>query len=127
MRILHVIHRYAPAIGGSETWCAGLAHWQVAHGHTVTVLTHRAVEEAELWTRAPAPSCIALGTDDRIAGVRVHRVPVEHPTPIFTRLLGRFGLWAWTGALSSPLAGFAYALAREHDVVHAHTIPLAHA
>jgi glycosyltransferase involved in cell wall biosynthesis len=126
VRILHVIHRYPPAIGGSETWCAGLARWQARQGHEVTVVTHRVVEEDELWSRPTPPSAVAVGPDDVDQGVRVRRCAVEAPRPAVARALGRAGLGAWTGAASSELAGTALRLARRSDVVHAHTVPLVH-
>jgi glycosyltransferase involved in cell wall biosynthesis len=39
MRILHVTDAFAPHVGGIETFVAGLAARQQAHGHEVTVLT----------------------------------------------------------------------------------------
>ncbi len=126
MRILHVIHRYPPAIGGSESWCAGVARWQAQHGHEVTVLTLRAVEEDELWDRTGSPGPVAVGAEDRDAGVRVRRCAVETPGAALQKLLHRRGLWAWTGALSPEFCGRLVRLAAASDVVHGHTVPLAH-
>ena len=52
MRVVHVIQRYAPAIGGSETWCREVALRQVRRGHRVRVLTLDIM--TELSTRVPA-------------------------------------------------------------------------
>jgi glycosyltransferase involved in cell wall biosynthesis len=126
MRILHVIHRFPPAIGGSESWCAGLARWQAMRGHEVTVHTLRAVEEDELWDRACGPGPVAVGAADCDGGVRVRRCAVETPGATVQKLLHRRGLWPWTGALSAEFCGLLARLARANDVVHGHTVPLAH-
>ena len=81
MRILHVIHRYPPAIGGGEFWCAGLARWQAAQGHRVRVATLRAVDDDELWGEAVwgpdlddvQPRAVAVGRHDLQDGVEVLR------------------------------------------------------
>jgi glycosyltransferase involved in cell wall biosynthesis len=125
VRILHVIHRYPPAIGGSESWCAGIARWQADHGHEVTVLTLRAVEEDELWDGA-GPGPIAVGGADLDGGVRIVRYAAGRPGTTLRAMLGRLDLWEWTGALSGELAATAARLARTADIVHAHTVPLAH-
>src|SRR6059058_2865457 len=39
LRIAHFIHRYPPALGGSEAYFARLGRYLVARGHTVTVFT----------------------------------------------------------------------------------------
>jgi glycogen(starch) synthase len=126
MRILHVIHRYPPAIGGSETWCAGIARWQAAHGHRVTVLTLRAVDEDELWGEARDPVPTAVGVADCDAGVRVRRCAVGWSGPALRKLLAERGLWIWSGALSAEFCGQLVRLARSNDIVHGHTVPAAH-
>jgi len=127
VRILHVIHRYSPAIGGSESWCAGIARWQADQGHEVTVVTLRAVDEDELWNGAVPVGPTAVGATDIERGVRIVRCPVGRPGPALRTMLGRLDLWAWTGAASAELAATAIRLARTCDIVHAHTIPLVHA
>ncbi len=126
MRILHVIHRFPPAIGGSESWCAGVARWQAKHGHEVTVHTLRAVEEDQLWNRAYGPGPVAVGGADSQGGVCVRRCAVETPGTAVQKLLHWRGLWPWTGALSAEFCGLLVRLAAANDVIHAHTVPLAH-
>src|SRR5437762_804444 len=101
VRILHVIHRYPPALGGGELWCAGLAAWQAAQGHEVDVLTLRATGDDELWgpdlwsgpDDAPprAPRALALGRFDRRDGVAIRRCAVEPPNWGLGRALARMG------------------------------------
>jgi len=44
MRILHVTHQYAPAIGGAEKYIVDLSEELVRRGHQVDVLTSRALD-----------------------------------------------------------------------------------
>ncbi|MCB0047499.1 MAG: glycosyltransferase family 4 protein [Caldilineaceae bacterium] len=44
MRILHVTHQYAPAIGGSEQYITQLSEEMARRGHTVSVFTSRSVD-----------------------------------------------------------------------------------
>lgn len=75
MRILHVIQRYWPAIGGAETHMRELSRRFAADGHQVTVVTTDALDFELLSTpggrRIPAQ-------EERLDGVRVLRFPVHH-------------------------------------------------
>jgi glycogen(starch) synthase len=75
MRILHIIQRYWPAVGGSEAHMRELSRRLAADGHAITVLTtdaldyealfcpgHRRLEEHEAWD----------------GGVHILRFPVRH-------------------------------------------------
>jgi glycosyltransferase involved in cell wall biosynthesis len=44
MRVLHVSHQYAPAIGGSERYIIDLSEEMVHRGHQVDIFTSRAVD-----------------------------------------------------------------------------------
>ncbi len=39
MKVLHLIQRYPPAVGGSETWCREVCRYLAAAGDEVKVLT----------------------------------------------------------------------------------------
>ncbi len=50
MKILHVIHRYPPAIGGSEVWLREIAQRLAKHhGHRIEVRALAVHEEQEYW------------------------------------------------------------------------------
>lgn len=121
MRILHVVQRYPPAIGGAEAWCAGLARWQVRAGHDVRVLTLTAVTDDELVGDRPrAIGSFALGRTDVDDGVRVWRYapsPVGYAT---IRLLERMGLDVLGWNQSAELYGVLPAVVQRADVVHVH-------
>lgn len=65
MRVLHVSHQYAPAIGGSERYITDLSEVLAARGHTIDVFTSRAVDY-QSWKSV-------LPKRDRVNGVNIHR------------------------------------------------------
>ncbi len=70
MRVAHFIHRYPPALGGSEAYFARLSRWLAASGDEVTVFTSNAVDLEALWS--PAGRCLPAGVT-REDGVEVRR------------------------------------------------------
>jgi glycosyltransferase involved in cell wall biosynthesis len=124
MRILHLIQRFPPAIGGGESWCEGVARYQAARGHRVDVLTLRLLDEDEVWTERPGPpGPIAVGGVDLEPGLRIRRC---HPSPTpfaIRRFAQRLGVNI-PGRVSAELFGLALAAAREADVVHLHHGPI---
>lgn len=119
-----MIHRYPPAIGGAEAWCAGLARWQAQAGHEVRVLTLAALGDDELTGGAPdGPPAFVLGRTDADAGVQVRRCAPSTVGYATARVLARGGAdflaWGHSAELYGVLPGFA----RAADVVHAHWLP----
>ena len=49
MHVAHFIHRYPPALGGAEAYCARLTEFLVGRGHVVQVWTSNAIELEEMW------------------------------------------------------------------------------
>ena len=49
MHVAHFIHRYPPAVGGSEAYFARLGEYLAAQGDTVTVWTSTAIDLDEMW------------------------------------------------------------------------------
>lgn len=75
MRILLLIHRYAPALGGAERYLAGLATRLARSGHEVTVVTTDALDFDLFWKRSAG----RIETEEEIIDrVRVRRFPVGH-------------------------------------------------
>jgi glycogen synthase len=109
MRILHIIQRYWPAMGGAEAHMRELSRRLAADGHSVTVITtdvldyealfcsgHRRVEEREAWD----------------GGVRILRFPVRHlPFSPLTYRAWRRLLWVLSEARPVPV-GLIACLAR---------------
>jgi glycosyltransferase involved in cell wall biosynthesis len=75
MRILHLIQRYWPAIGGAETHMRELSRRFAADGHQVTVATTDALDFELLYTagRRRIPE-----REEEVDGVRVVRFAVRH-------------------------------------------------
>ncbi len=74
MRILHVPHAYAPAIGGAETLVRRVGIELAARGHEVTVITSDLTSAEGFFEPGVAPVGVAEEID---AGVRVKRVPLS--------------------------------------------------
>jgi glycosyltransferase involved in cell wall biosynthesis len=78
MRVAHFIHRYPPALGGSEAYFARLSQHLAAAGEAVTVFTTAALELPAFWSRRAA--CLPPGWSQE-DDVQVRR----------------YGLWRWPG------------------------------
>lgn len=84
MKILHLIQRYPPAIGGSEQWAAILAREQARLGHEVEVLTLALLDEDEYWHPLSARSRV-LPRVRQEDGVLVRRYPPARFNPLNLR------------------------------------------
>ena len=95
LRLVHVVQRYHPALGGAETHARAVAEEQARRGHDVTVATS---------AHPGAPR------EERVGGVRVVRFPARH-------FPGDYLLPPWL-----PMRGLDEFLARERfDLLHAHS------
>jgi glycosyltransferase involved in cell wall biosynthesis len=72
MRVAHFIHRYPPAIGGSESYFARLSRYLAATGDEVTVFTTNAIDLEAFWSRGRV-SKPGTNLED---GVEVRRYPL---------------------------------------------------
>ncbi len=75
MRILHVVPRYWPYLGGSERWFQEISERLAADGHRVTVLTTNAWDLEYFWDRRKQTIPIEEETHK---GVLIRRLPVRH-------------------------------------------------
>jgi glycosyltransferase involved in cell wall biosynthesis len=75
MRVAHFIHRYPPALGGSEAYFARLGRYLVRQGDQVTVFTSNALELEAFWDRRGRQLPAGDGTLDEIT---VHRDCLLH-------------------------------------------------
>jgi glycosyltransferase involved in cell wall biosynthesis len=75
LRVAHFVHRYPPALGGSEAYFARLSRYLAAAGDRVTVFTTAAYDLEAFWS--PRGRCLPPGVavED---GVTVHRYPLWH-------------------------------------------------
>jgi glycosyltransferase involved in cell wall biosynthesis len=75
MRVAHFIHRYPPALGGSEAYFARLGRYLVSQGDEVTVFTSNADDLESFWDRRGRQHPAGVSTLD---GVRVYRDSLLH-------------------------------------------------
>jgi glycosyltransferase involved in cell wall biosynthesis len=75
MRVAHFIHRYPPALGGSEAYFARLGRYLVSQGDEVTVFTSNALDLEAFWDRRGRQHPAGIATLD---GVTVHRDSLFH-------------------------------------------------
>ena len=78
MRILHVIQRYWPAVGGAETYFGEISARLAAEGHQVTVAATDALDLDYFWDRRRRHISQRL---DQHAGVRILRFPASPAPP----------------------------------------------
>jgi glycosyltransferase involved in cell wall biosynthesis len=75
MRILHVIQRYHPAVGGAELHMQEISAWLAAAGHQVTVVTSDALDFELFWDPRRRRVAEPSGTH---RGVQIRRFPMRH-------------------------------------------------
>jgi glycosyltransferase involved in cell wall biosynthesis len=133
MRILHVSHQYAPAIGGSERYITDLSEALVRRGHRVDLFTSQSVDYRHWQNVLPAR--------ERIHGVNVRRFRSLVRGERTYRLLdsGYRNYWALRSRFFEPaiffgngpvMPGLAPAILRHagaYDLVHINQLHYAHA
>jgi glycogen(starch) synthase len=100
MNFLFLIHRYPPAIGGSERLVQALARMLVADGHQAAVYTSDMLDMEGFWRRGYSRLDAGLAED---GGVQVHRFPAR-VLPLHgaaSRVLGLVP-WAPVGLTMKP-------------------------
>jgi glycosyltransferase involved in cell wall biosynthesis len=132
VRVLHLIQRFPPAVGGSETWCREVSRYLSSMGDRVKVLTLDILEEEEYW-RDPDPDrwWVRLGRVDWDDGVLVRRYQRSLPIHllhhlVFGVLLDKILRIYFYGPHSIEMYGRLFAEAEAADVVHLHTMPYPH-
>lgn len=131
MKVLHVIQRYYPAIGGSEVWCRGLSRYLVKHGCEVKVLTTDVYNEDEFWADPPIENCAArLGKVEYDKDVLIRRYKRTKIHPFFYNIFERFfdkilNIYFY-GPHSIEMYIKLIKEIWEADIVHLHTIPYPH-
>jgi glycosyltransferase involved in cell wall biosynthesis len=132
MKIVNIIQRYPPAIGGSETWCQEVCRYLADNGYQVKVLTLD-VNEEEQYYRPPLDSerTMAFGrlAFDRSIFVRRYR----RSLPIYTfhhliygALLNRLMRIFFYGPHSGEMYGKMWREIKVADLIFLHTAPYPH-
>jgi glycosyltransferase involved in cell wall biosynthesis len=132
VKVLHLIQRYPPAIGGSETWCREVSRYLTSVGDEVKVLTLDILAEEEYWRDPPLHQwTLQLGRVDWDDAVLVRRYRRSLPVHLvyhllFKRVLDKTLRIYFYGPHSGEMYGRVFAEAATADVVHLHTIPYPH-
>ena len=132
MKIVNIIQRYPPAVGGSETWCQEVCRYLVRGGHDVKVLTLDINKEEEFW-RDPLDNerTLAMGRLAIDAGVIVRRYKRSLPVHslyhgIYKTILDDQLKLYFYGPHSIEMYGRMWREIQWADVVFLHTIPYPH-
>jgi glycosyltransferase involved in cell wall biosynthesis len=132
VKILNVVQRYPPAVGGSETWCQEVCRWLAQKGHQVTVLTLDVNEEEEFW-RDPHDQdrTLVMGKLTLDRDVRVRRYQRSLPIPtvhhgLFKRLLDHFFNIYFYGPHSWEMYAKMWREIKHAHIVVLHTLPYPH-
>jgi glycosyltransferase involved in cell wall biosynthesis len=75
MRIAHFVHRYPPALGGSEAYFCRLSRYLAAAGDQVTVWTTTAIDLEAFWSRQGLCNSPGVQIED---GVEIRRYLLSH-------------------------------------------------
>ncbi|MBI1803913.1 MAG: glycosyltransferase family 4 protein [Ignavibacteriae bacterium] len=132
LRIVNIIQRYPPAVGGSETWCREISCFLAQRGHDVRVLTMNVNYEEEFWqdrSRRKENPPFKFFEQDGLVSVRRYR----HTPPVFIlhhllfkRILDwQFGIQFY-GPHSIEMYAKMWRQIKQANVVMLHTLPFPH-
>ena len=133
MRLLHVTHQYAPAIGGSERYIVDISEELARRGHRVDVFTSRAVDYYT-WANV-------LPRAETLDGVQVRRFDAlprrGHTWRLLDHGLRRYwqtrspldaaAIWYGNGPVCPGLFWAILRHGRDYDLIHINQLHYAHA
>jgi glycosyltransferase involved in cell wall biosynthesis len=133
MRLLHVTHQYAPAIGGAERYIVDLSEELVRRGHTVDVFTSRAMDY-HTWANVLPQTATLNGVNVR----RFDAIPRRgHTWRLLDRGLRRYwqtrspwdaaAIWYGNGPVCPGLFWAILRHGRDYDLMHISQLHYAHA
>src|SRR5207249_2870716 len=94
LRVVHVVHDYYPAIGGSERLFQTIAEGLARRGFDSWVVTSTARSIAEFVGNHAEPPILRAGTEE-INGVHVKRLPFAKRSPLVRQSLAALSsLWS---------------------------------
>ncbi len=131
MKVVNIIQRYSPAIGGSEAWCEGMCRYLAKNNVDVEVLTMNVYNEDEFWRDPAIANCtVRLGKleyDNKILIRRYQRTKISPLSCGFFKYIldGRLKIYFY-GPHSIEMYIKMAGRIRQADIVHLHTIPYPH-
>jgi glycosyltransferase involved in cell wall biosynthesis len=125
MRLAHFIHRYPPAVGGSESYFARLSEHCASLGDEVTVFTTTALDLDAFWDRRARQ--FPPGTET-INNVNVRRCPLWHLPFLHRYVLKALSLvpvpsWQAITMPYNPIVPAMWSIPERFDAVHASAFP----
>ena len=125
MRIAHFIHRYPPALGGSEAYFARLSQFLVESGDEVVVFTTTAFDLEAFWDRRARQLPAGAGVEEgvEVRRFRLNHLPLAHR--YILKALSLFPLPRWQALTLpyNPIAAGLWRVRERFDLVHASAFP----
>jgi glycosyltransferase involved in cell wall biosynthesis len=131
MKVLNIIQRYHPAIGGAEFWCRMVSHYLSKNNVDVNIVTLAVDKEEEYWhNKSPRENFKYLGRFDYDDQIKVRRYRRSIPTLGFKFLSKRildemFGVYFY-GPHSLEMYFNLPHEVKNADIVHLHALPHSH-
>ncbi len=131
MRVLNIIQRYHPAIGGAELWCRMVCQYLAKTGVEVKVLTLAVNREEEYWhDKPPEDNFVAFGRFDFDGSVKIRRYKRNIPHIAFKFLSKKildelFDIYFY-GPHSVEMYFDLPSQVKNADIVHLHALPHSH-
>jgi len=130
MKILNIIQRYPPSIGGAEYWCRIVSEYLSQMEIRVKVLTLNVFEEDEFWGNSPIPKkIIDFGRIEFVGKIKIIRCKRNKIPSLLFQLFKiidrRFGIYFY-GPHSVELYIRLFKEIKNSDLVHLHTLPYPH-
>lgn len=132
MKIVNIIQRYPPAVGGAESWCQEVCRYLAEKCHNVKVLTFNVNKEEEYW-REPLDRdrIVSFGRQSLDRKVMVRRYQRSLPIHYFYHFVYRWLFdsllnFYFYGPHSAEMYGRIWREIKRSDIVFLHTIPHPH-
>jgi len=132
MKIVNIIQRYPPAVGGSEVWCQEVCRYLAKNGHDTRVLTMDINKEEEFW-RDPFDNehTMAMGRLTIDEGVIVRRYKRSLPIyslyhTVLKSIVDRRLKIYFYGPHSIEMYGKMWREIKWSDIVFLYTLPYPH-
>lgn len=125
MRIIHVTHRYPPAVGGAEAVFARLSRHLAGRGHQVSVHTTTALDLHAFWDSSGKQLPPGTSVED---AVTIHRHRLFHVPLVHRYLLKALSLiplprWQALTVPWNPIVPGMWRIREQADIVHATAFP----
>lgn len=130
MKILNIIQRYPPAIGGAEFYCQGLSRYLIKKRHSVCVLTTDVYFEEEFWRDPPPENCLLrfgrIEYDGKIKIIRCRRNKINYFFFLIFKIMEKFLKVYFYGPHSIEMYITMFCQMKHFDIIHLYALPYPH-